>query len=216
VCSLPSVTAAGNKVPFSTKPVFLLSLLGSAIENMSRFPIKGAAIVLGAAMLVLFVLSIRSRYYRTQPFLFYSTVWCLLTCLVVTQGRSGFGITLSLLGRYKIFSDLLMIYCYAYVVTLFDTDKTPATRKQWLYAAVLATVVLFAAGSDYFGYKFLLNRQRRVAAGINQYEADPSKNVPMVSLTDQPIPQEEPEHDRLVLTQALQSGIYTLPPPSRR
>jgi len=103
-----------------------------------------------------------------------------------------------------------------YAVRLLNTAKVPERSKRMLYAGVLGVSVLFAAGSDYFGYKFLLNRQERDAAGLDQYEADPSKNVPMVSLTDQPIPQAEPEHDRLVLTEALKSGIYALPPPGKR
>jgi len=210
------VSQSGSAAPFSVKPVFYLSLLGAGIENMSRFPVKGSAIVLGAVLLGLFVHATWRHYYRHHPFAYYSTVWVLLTCALITQGRSLLGILLSLTGRYKIFSDLMMVFGYVYAVRLLNTAKVPERSKRMLYAGVLGVSVLFAAGSDYFGYKFLLNRQERDAAGLDQYEADPSKNVPMVSLTDQPIPQAEPEHDRLVLTEALKSGIYKIPPPGKR
>jgi hypothetical protein len=210
------VTKQLDGAPLWDKFVFLLSLLGAAVENMSRFPVKGAAIVLGVVMLTLVFIAARARYDRTNPFAAYTVLWVLLTCMLIAKGRSGFGITLSLMGRYKIYSDMLMVFCYVFAASSLQKASVAAVGKRVLYAAVLAFSALQCLGSDYFGYKFLLNRQRRVAAGINQYEADPSKNVPMVSLTDQPIPQEEPEHDRLILTRALQSGIYKLPPIAQR
>ncbi len=210
------VTLQGSRAPLIYKPVFYLSLLGSGIENMSRFPVKGGAIVLGAVLLGLFAHAAWKKYYLTNPFAFYSTLWCLLTCVLITQGRSLMGIILSLTGRYKLFSDLMMVFGYGYAVHCLDTAKVSVRRKHMLYAATLAVVVLFAASSDYFGKKFLANRQRRVAEGVNEFEADPVRNPPMIGLTDQPIPQAEPQHDRVVLNEAIATGVYRLPPKPQR
>jgi hypothetical protein len=206
----------GSRTPLPQKAIFLASLMGAAVENMSRFPVKGSAIVLGAVLAFVIVYAVMKRVDRTQPFAFWTMVWILLTCAMVTQGRCGLGISLSLTGRYKIYSDMLLIFCYSYAVVRLDTQGISRRGKFWMYGAALASTVVLAAGSDYFGYKFLLNRQTRVASGINQYEANPARNPPMVGLTDQPIPQAEPQHDRLVLTEALKAGIYALPPKAQR
>jgi hypothetical protein len=198
----------------AAKAVFFLSLTGSAVENMSRFPVKGSAIALGALVVATFVAACWRRYDRSNAFAMYMAVWALLSCVLITQGRSGFGITLSLTGRYKIYSDILLVFCYVYVA---ERLAAKAVRgKRLLYAAALASTVLLCAGSDYFGKKFLANRQRRVAEGVNEFEADPARNPPMIGLTDQPIPQAEPQHDRVVLNEAIASGVYRLPPKAQR
>jgi hypothetical protein len=214
---VPVVMAAnGIHRPLFEKLFYLLSFLGAATENMSRFPIKGGAIVIGALVLLLFLDACRTRFYRRQPFVFYATLWTILTAVVVAQGRSGMGITLSLSLRYKIFSDLLLIFCYVYAVNRFDTPAAHPSRKRSLYAAAVTISVLFSLFSDYFGYRFLTNRQHRVEFGIDQFAADPAHNPPMVSLTADPLPPPEPEICRGILNRAIAAGIYTLPPATRR
>jgi hypothetical protein len=206
----------GAHISIGQKLVFCLSFLGAATENMSRFPIKGLAIAVGLLSLILFAWACRTRFDRSHPFTFYTTLWCLLTAIMVAEGRSGMGITLSLSLRYKIYSDLLLIFCYVFAASRIDNPTTPPRRKRQFYATALAAAMLLSVASDYFGYKFLVNRQRRVEAGFDQYAADPIHNPPMVSLTDHPLPPQEPEACRITLNQAIAAGIYTLPPPARR
>jgi uncharacterized membrane protein len=208
------VTQQLQGATLAAKAVFFLSLMGSAVENMSRFPVKGSAIVLGLLVLATFTAACWKRYDRSNAFAIVTAVWVLLSCALVTQGRSGFGITLSLTGRYKIYSDMLLVFCYVFAA---ERLAVKAVRgKRLLYVAALAVTVLLCAGSDYFGKKFLANRQRRVADGLNEFEADPAHNPPMISLTDQPIPQAEPQHDRVVLNEAIAAGVYRLPPKAKR
>jgi hypothetical protein len=210
------MAADGAHVTLFHKLIFWLSFLGGATENMSRFPIKGLAIAVGLFGCVLFVWAWRTRFDRSQPFTFYATLWCLLTAVMVAVGRSGMGITLSLSLRYKVYSDLLLIFCYVFAVSRLDRPETPPHRKRQMYAAALAGAILLSSASDYFGYRFLVNRQRRVEIGFNQYAADPIHHPPMVSLTDQPLPPQEPEACRKLLNRAIAEGIYTLPPAAQR
>lgn len=212
----PVMAADGIHTPVTQKFIFYLSFLGAAVENMSRFPIKGAAIAVGLLSMLVFLHACRTRFYRTHTFAFHTTLWCLLTAVLVAQGRSGLGIALSLALRYKIFSDLLLIFCYVYGVTRFDNRTLAPQRKRQLYAAALSFAILLSAASDYFGWRFLVNRQRRVQQGFNLYAADPIHHPPMVSLTDQPLPPQEPEACRITLNRAIAAGIYTLPPPDKR
>jgi hypothetical protein len=208
-----TMAASGSHTPLAQKVLFYFSLLGGIAENMSRFPIKGAAIVVGFLGVAVFIYSAIKQYYRLNPFSSYTTLWCLLSAAMITQGRSGLGIILSLSLHYKLYSVFLTIFCYVYAVSRFDTVATSQRTKNQLFAGALTAAVLLCAVSDYFGYKFLVNRQQRVAQGLNQFAADPAQNVPMISLDGKPIPQREPEACRLILNQAIAEGIYIIPPP---
>jgi hypothetical protein len=210
------MAANGSHVPLLQKAIFYCSLLGAIVENMSRFPVKGAAIVLGVAVLATFAHSCYTRFDRRNPFLFFTALWCLLSAALIAQGRSGLGIILSLSLHYKINSVLVMIFCYLYGASTIASSTLPDLRKRQIYATALIFVVTLCAVSDYFGYKFLVNRQQRVEQGLNQFAADPQHNVPMISLDGKPIPQQEPEACRITLNRAIAAGIYTLPPPSKR
>lgn len=211
-----AATVEGKGGKLATKALFFVSLSGGSLENMSRLPVKGAAIVLGAVLLGVFAHACWRRYDLQNPFAFYTVVWVLLTGLLITEGRTIGGITLSLTGRYKIYCNLLLIFAYVYTVSNLQKSSVTARQKQWLYGLALSASALLCAGSDYFGYKFLVHRRLKVAEGLREFEADPAHNPPVISFTDQPIPQIEPQHDRVLLIEAAQTGVYRLPPPEKR
>jgi hypothetical protein len=207
----------GDHVPLLAKLQFFLLFLGGAAENQHRFPVKNAALVLGLLIVALFAWACRKRFDRTHPFAFYTTVWVMLTAAIVAQGRSGGGIVLSLTGRYKIYSDLLLIFCYLILADTVRRSTWPVQRKRQLYAVTLLLVALLCAASDFLGYKLLAKRDLRVANGLNQFEADPATNSPEIKLPgeDKDVG-EAPPRARVILNEALAAGIYKLPPPSKR
>lgn len=196
------------------KILFFLSFLGGAIENMHHFPIKNASIILGSLILFTFGHAIRTRYYRDHPFAFFSAAWIFLTTLLVANVRSSLGITQSLSGRYKIYCDLLLIFCYGYAVHRFAIRPATPERTRRIYVAVLASVIVLSAASDVVGYKFLVRRRERLEMGLKFYRANPASNSPMLSPDDRPLKDfgDLPEITRIQLNQAIQRGIYTLPP----
>jgi hypothetical protein len=158
----------------------------------------------------------RRGFRESHPFAFYSTVWVLLTAAVVAEGRSGGGIATSLTGRYKIYSDLLLVFCYFIVARFVEASSLALARKRQLYAVALTAILLFSAASDLLGYKLLLKRNRRVAEGIADYVADPAHNVPMVSISGDKDVGAAPLRARVILNESLAAGIYTLPPVAKR
>jgi hypothetical protein len=206
----------GTHVPLIDKLQFFVLFVGGAAENQHRFPVKNGALVLGLLILAVFAYAWRKGFRKTQPFAFYTTLWVLLTAAVVAEGRSGGGITTSLTGRYKIYSDLLLIFCYFAVARFVETSTLARTHKRTLYAVALACIILFSAASDFLGYKLLLKRNMRVAQGIQDYVADPAHNVPMVSISGDKDVGEGPPRARVILNESLAAGIYTLPPVSKR
>jgi len=190
---------------------FYFSFLGASVENMHHFPIRNASVVLGVLMVAIFCRSIRTDFYRENPFAFYSTLWVLITAILVAQVRSGLGLDMSLAIRYKVYSDLMLIFCYAYTVSRVDILSTSLGLKRSFYCSSLVLIMLLTASSDFFGFKFLVKRQMRVEEGLNEYLASPSTNPPMISTTGEPILSSEPEFARTVLTQAIERDIYIMP-----
>ena len=207
------ITRAGfdPHVTFPHKVLFFLAFLGAAAENMRHFPVRHGAVVLGLVILAVFLLSVRTRFDRTNPFAFYSCLWFLLSAAAVTQGRAGLGMDISLSLRYKVYSDLLLIFCYGYGASLSRHFVFLRKHKQPLFACALATTMLLSVSSDLFGYKALHKRRVRAAEGLNQFASDPARNVPMISTNGEPILSGEPEFARVVLNQAVAQGIYSLP-----
>jgi hypothetical protein len=216
-----------NVVPQTVvnKIIFFLSFVGASVENQHHFPVKYGSMALGIVLFSIFVAALGSRFDRVNPFLTYATAWFLLSALLVAQVRSGLGMFMSLALRYKIYSDFLLIFAYVYTMTrlLEDTGAHDVGSQEGaaahllrgssraVFTGSLICAALLSLSSDFFGYKFLRNRQIHVERGLNEYLADPARNPPMISDTDDPIASGEPEFTRQVLNQARAAGIYQIP-----
>ncbi len=206
----------GTHVPLLDKLQFFVLFVGGAAENQHRFPVKNGALVLGLLLLAVFAYAWRKGFRKSQPFAFYATLWVLLTAAVVAEGRSGGGVNTSLTGRYKIYSDLMLVFGYFAVTTFVRASSLALPRKRLIYTVALAAIVLFSAASDFLGYKLLLKRNRRVAEGIADFTADPAHNVPMVSISGDKDIGGAPLRARVILNESIAAGIYTLPPVAKR
>ena len=198
------------------KLLFFLSYLGSAIENMHHFPVRGGSIILGFCLFAAWIYSIRVGYHRSHPFAFYSALWVLICAAGVTQVRSKLGLDLSLTGRYKVYSDMLIIFAYAFGVHRFDgapaaAQEPPGSRRRLAYCTALLFAALLNLSSAAFGYRFLKHRADTYSTNFRLYQADPEHVSPEVSLTADPITSTEPEFSRKVLNQAIAEGVFVPP-----
>ena len=206
---------AAQPVSAGSKLMFFFSFLGAAVENMHHAPIRNGSIALGVAIVLVLLYGAFKRGCAMHPFAMSTALWCILSAAIVAQRRSSQGLVLSLTGRYKIYSDLLLICCYLLAAgRLSSKEVRPRAALLWL-APVIVASALFCAAGDFFGYKYLSHRQRRVAIGIAQYVADPSRASPEVSLGGEPFAGDEPEFSREVLNEAITLGIYRLPASSK-
>jgi len=199
------------------KLIFFLTYLGAAVENMHHFPVYGGAMVLGTVILLIWLYSIRVGYHRTHPFAFYAVLWILVCAAGVAQVRSKLGLDLSLSLRYKIYSDMLMIFVYGFAVNRVDErivkrlSASKPARLRAMYAAALLFVFLLNLSSALFGYKFLKHRADTYLTGFRDYQADPQHVSPEVSLSAEPITTAEPEFSRKVMNEAIAKGIFVPP-----
>jgi hypothetical protein len=199
---------------FGWKVLFFLSFSGGAVENMHGWPVPHLAIFVGAAICLVFADAVRTRYREVNPFAFFSTIWIFLSAMLVAAIRIAMGLQLSLSGRYKIYCDLLLIFCYAYLAQRLRTSSMTQMRRRTMYFGAVSIIVLFSLGSDVVGYKLLEKRRQRVLDGISQYLANPAATTPMINPneTTSPEMQLDQEQARVRLNRALQTGIYALPP----
>jgi hypothetical protein len=189
---------------YITRPLFFLAFLGCGAVP-SRWP----AALLGALILAVFLLAIRSRFDRTNPVAFYFSIWILATaCLVAwVRGAAGFQIG----SRYSIYSILLLIFCYAFLAHYLPIRSLTFNRRRfYVTSTVLALCLCLLA--DVHAYRKLGARRRMVLSGIELYRADPQVNSPMI---DQNLLKGFPQErawEQHALTDAIQNHTYTLPP----
>ena len=204
-------------VPLLQQAIFLLSFCGGGLENMHHRPVPYLSIVIGLGVVATVLLSIKTRYDRRNPYFFYSMLWLMLTAIVVSNARVGMGLQLSLSSRYKIYCDLLLIFCYEYGLGRYRqrSSRTPARRRPPLFfGAWTAAALLFCLGSDAAGAKFLSTRKQRAETAMRAYLAAPESASPMFLVEDVLSPNEIKQEDmaRQELNDAISEGIYTPPP----
>ena len=194
----------------TTQVLFLLSFAGGAIENMHRWPIRGAACVLGALLLIVFADAVRTGYYRRNPFFFWMAAWVLSTALVVARFRSILGVSQSLSNRYKIYSMLFLVFAYVYLADRILQGRFFSLRtSRALFAGAVAASVLLSAAGDVTGAQFLARRKHWVEFGMSQYERDPTRYSPLPDPNRDHVPDDESE--QRYLSDAIVHGIYTPP-----
>jgi hypothetical protein len=194
------------------KAVFFVMFCGGALENMHHRPVPYVSVAVGLAALGVFVHAIRTRYDRRNAFFFYSTVWVLLTGVVVANARTAMGMELSMSSRYKIYCDLLLIFCYEYLLDRVFVRDVGVKGRRWVMAAFVVAGVVFVAG-DFAGAKLLKTRKGRAEGAMRRYVASPQTASPMFVVEDVLNPAEvaEEETARVELSEAIREGIYTVP-----
>ena len=154
-------------------PLYALSFLGASIATYKSYM---PASILGACIFAVFVYSIYDKYYSRNPAVFYSIFFILITSLAVSGLRSDLGIAQSLVSRYRIYSNLMLVFVYLYASERLQT--VGATHKQNYYhlirsplaVAIAIGAILFNLGSNYAGFNLLRARTELTTQGINRFE----------------------------------------------
>ncbi len=192
------------RTSYITRPLFFLAFLGCGAVP-SRWP----AAVLGAVIVGVFWLAVRSRFDRINPVAFCFTAWIVGTALLVAWVRGAviFGIG----SRYSVYSILVLIFCYSFLSQYLAGHWATFNRKRF-YVACLGLGVCICLLADIHAYGKLGARRQMVLTGIELYRADPEANSPMIDqnlLIGFPA---EREYEQKALTKAIQKHVYTLPP----
>jgi len=190
--------------------IYTLSFLGASV-GIQRPYIRYLSIVLGIVICVAVVLAVRRRFYRVNPAVSYYALFLLLTGLGVSGIRSGLGYDQSLSSRYKIYSDLLLVCCYAFA--LHEVARSSVVRVRRFYkVAVLASGFFFLAGTA-LGIYQMHRRYVGLWEGMALYKSSRGTQGPMLAPPG-------PDHDinilhdedfRPILERAEKNNIYHVP-----
>jgi hypothetical protein len=189
-----------HSATLNEKVFYFFALLGCAILH------PWVAAFFGVALAAIFALSVRSRFDRMHPVSFYFTLWVLATAALVGGLRGAIA------SRYSIYSVLVFIYAYFYLVSYLSGRVSGSTLKRFSIAAIACSFLFFAAGI-FKGNQRLSERRAIVLAGMAHYRANPELNSPMIDPIVLEYWPEEPEFERIELNSALRDHLLVLSSP---
>jgi hypothetical protein len=188
-------------------PIFTLSFMGSALSF--RVPvIKNLSILCGALICVLILLMAKRRFDKSNPAFFNFSAFLVLTAIGVSGIRSKLGIEASLAGRYRIYSDILLICCYVFVMESYLWGHRLQRR---LFQAALVASILFWAVFDRHGNTYLLNRDRSIMVGVEQYKISNHEQGPVFITSDERVTHSMNIWARPIMETSESTGLYRLP-----
>jgi len=168
VCTLMLAVYLFRYVPASENSLahfnilFALSFLGSSAALILRYHYMAliSSVVLGLILCGIFAMTIKRRYYKQNPAVFYSMLFILITAVAVAGTRSHFGLEASLASRYRIYSNLFLVLSYMFLIeNLLPLLKRESLRKGIL-VGVGALSVAFCIGNDVLNARHLQDKKQ--------------------------------------------------------
>src|ERR1700722_14326022 len=193
-----------HRLFYLTRPLFFLAFLGCA-----AIPFRWPAALAGIVVLLILWLAVRTRFDRTNPVAFYFAVWIIATAMLVAWVRGAVAFYIG--ARYSIYSTLLLIFCYSFLMHYVSSRRSLLDRKRFYFAGlVLAVGMCFLA--DAHAYRMLGKRRHMVLTGIVLYRANPELNSPMIDPIVKLAYPGEALVEQRALTKAIHERTYMLPP----
>ena len=147
--------------------VYSLSFLGASVARYQSILLPA---ILGFCLCLVFVYAVVDKFYLRNPAMFYSICFILITALAVSGLRSDFGVSQSLVSRYRIYSNLMLVFVYLYVAGRMQWQLR-LRHTQLAAAGVIACVAIgFNVVSSYAGFKLLRIRTDLTNEGLRRWE----------------------------------------------
>lgn len=148
--------------------IYALSFIGaSAARYQSIVP----AVIFGVVLIGIFLLAVRNGYFRKNPSVFYSMLFVLITAVGVSGLRSGFGVAQSLASRYRLYSNLMIVFAYFFLVeSWLERMKTKFIRRAIL-VSTFAFAVVFCCLSTMAGARFLHNKKLLLIQSMKEWQS---------------------------------------------
>lgn len=189
--SLPSINHEDGqliKILSEFNILYILAFIGSSIAKyQNHLPSAG----LGIILIFIWCFAFRNNYSTKNPSVFYFFIFLVLTAIGVSMIRSNLGIEQSLSSRYRIYSNLILILTYIYLIeTYFEKIKNEKIQLTIIGISIFVSAIFFVL-SNAAGYRFLQGRKIAVThemmiwksevlhekielSGINESQFDPA------------------------------------------
>jgi hypothetical protein len=185
--------------------IFVLGFLGAA----GRYPFHAGAVVLGVALVVFYGWIIRMGYLREQPIVGYCLLFVFLTGVGVAGIRADLGLVQSMSSRYRIYSDLLLIFAWFGLVSRYRLAETESLRRNPLFVTTLALCALFWVAMDAVGGRNLHRRDAMLEQGMRRFEQSHGTLSPVYSIDGEVLGYPGfDEHARQIMIQTEQAGTF--------
>jgi hypothetical protein len=112
--------SSGSLVHFNI--LYAFSFLGS---SAARYLSLAPSLTLGVVLCGIFLVAVRRHYFNQNPAVFYSMLFILINALAISGLRADLGLTQSLASRYRIYSNLLLVFSYMF----FTENMLPELKK---------------------------------------------------------------------------------------
>ena len=196
--------------------LYALSFLGASGAGANS---TTPSIVLGTMLVGVFFYSVGKGYYRTNPAVFYSMLFILITAFGVAYLRGDLGLLQSLASRYRMFSNLYLVFAYLFVVAVVSRGRFPEALKLTSLGTAFLLAVAFAFMSNSIGKKFLHERTTSLVREMTRWEHPKSVSTSEDTNDLGPISNVIQRHRELnlyrpeaaTLKRAIELGIYTPP-----
>jgi hypothetical protein len=188
-------------------PVFTLAFMGSAFRFHVPL-VQNISIVLGLFISILFLLMVKRRFDKSNAALFYFSVFLILTSIGVSGIRSKLGLDASMAGRYRIYSDLLLICCYVFIMESYLRKRS--LQRRFFQAALIASI-LFWAIFDRHGERYLVTRENEIIAGAKLYEASHHEQGPVLLNGNERLARNMNRWIRPIMENSDSTGLYRFP-----
>lgn len=132
---------------------------------------------------------------------------------MIAEGRGNFGLRAAYASRYKIYSDLFLIFCYDFGASWIRQSALSRSRRVQIYQAAVLTSLLYCIRGDVAAWRLLSQRRSDVDRGMAAWRQNPSANSPMF-VSDAAFQKEEhealiDEAGRRILNDSVATGLYT-------
>jgi hypothetical protein len=165
-----------NSVRF-LNPLFSLAFMGSAVGNPRPF-LQYLSVLVGAVILVIVAWMVKADYGQSNPTILSFTAFLALTAFGVSGFRGKLGFSASQASRYKIYSDLLLVCCYIFLVERYR--RAPGAKVRQYFLVALVASGLFCGVFDVAGGRRLAVRRRQMVEGAAMYERSHHQFGPVV------------------------------------
>jgi len=202
------------------RPLYVIAFIGNAAAFpplLGRYhPLEVIfGLLLGFLLCAYFVILWRRGYARRNPTVSYCILFLLLTAVGVAGIRSEFGISQSLESRYGIYSALFLIFAWFSIVEEIVQHQNVPLRQNRIFLATVAGSVMFCLVMDFYGWRDLEERNRKLVLGMAAYEHSVSSEFsigPILRFPGQNARFEElEERAPVILRQSMRMGIYRPP-----
>jgi hypothetical protein len=189
-------------------PAYIFIFVGAEFFH----PIEISAVA-GLSIVLYFAYLVRRGYWRKNPTTSYCVLFLSLTSVAVAAIRSELGLTSATSSRYRIYSDLFLIFVWSSFVQEFLQPRREALIRSTHYRVALGTAAILFLIGDIWGFHFLNMRDHRLVLGMALYEHPQplGPTGPALPPSDNTQWQVFANHARGIMDQSTQLHIYHPP-----